>query len=97
MIMNETFKREVWEWADQIGVLPKEIHIRTMRNKWASCSTKGRLTFSYELLHQAQDKRAKAIAHELLHMKYPNHGKMFSSLLVAHLSKKGMRSRSIKL
>ena len=90
MIMNEDFKREVWHWADDIGVKPKEIHIRRMGRKWASCSSRGRLTFSFELLHQSKDKRAKAIVHELLHLKYPNHGKMFNSMLIAHLSKKGI-------
>ena len=96
MIMTENFRREVLEWADDIGVSPKEIHIRPMRRKWASCSTKGRLTFSYELLNQTNDKRAKAIVHELLHLKYPNHGKMFESLLIAYLSKKGIKV-SVKL
>ena len=96
MIMNEYFKREVWDWADEVGVKPSEIHIRPMRRKWASCSTKGRLTFSYELLNQSHSKRAKAIVHELLHLKYPNHGKMFHSLLIAYLSKKGIK-HSIKL
>lgn len=96
MIMNETFKREVWNWADDLGVEPKEIHIRSMRRKWASCSSNGRLTFSYELLNQSSGKRAQAIVHELLHLKYPNHGKMFESLLRAHLSKKGIEY-SVKL
>ena len=96
MIMNEVFKREVDAWADEIGIVPKEIHIRPMRRKWASCSTKGRLTFSYELLNQPSDTRAQAVVHELLHLKYPNHGKMFSSLLLAYLSKKGINC-SVKL
>jgi predicted metal-dependent hydrolase len=90
MIMNEYFKREVWNWAEDIGVKPKEVHIRSMRRKLASCSLKGRLTFSYELLHQSKDKRAKAIVHELLHLRYSNHGKMFNSMLIAHLSKRNI-------
>ena len=72
MIMNELFKREVLIWADEIGVNPNEIHVRPMRRKWASCSTKGRLTLSYELLNQSSHKRAKVIVHKLLHLKYPN-------------------------
>ncbi|HLP79873.1 MAG TPA: M48 family metallopeptidase [Acidobacteriota bacterium] len=90
MIMNETFKREVFYWAEELNVKPKEIHIRKMRRKWASCSSNGRLTFSIELLHKSKDKRSKVIVHELLHLRYPNHGKMFDSLLRAHLGKKGI-------
>jgi predicted metal-dependent hydrolase len=97
MIMTCDFKKEVWCWAEDIKVEPKEIHVRTMTRKWASCSSRGRLTFSYELLNQPKNVRAKAIVHELLHLKYPNHGKMFSSLLSAYLSKKGISSSTIKL
>lgn len=31
--------------------------------------------------------RAEAILHELLHLKFPNHGKMFNSLLNAYLAR----------
>jgi len=93
-MMNDEFKREVWLWADKVRVKPKEIHIRAMKRKWASCSSKGRLTFSYELLHQNKDKRAKAIVHELLHLRYPSHGKMFHSMLNAYLEKNGVTCKT---
>lgn len=88
MIMNNDFKREVFSWADEIGVKPKEIHIRGMKRKLASCSSKGRLTFSFDLLHLPKEHRDKAIVHELLHLRYPNHGKMFETILNAYLNKK---------
>jgi hypothetical protein len=68
-----------------------------MTRKWASCSSKGRLTFSFELLNKPEDFRAKVIVHELLHLKYPNHNKMFTSLLTAYLSRRGIKATSIKL
>ena len=68
------FKREVRRWADRVGVVPKEIHVRRMKRKWASCSSKGRLTFSYDLLEQPKDFRAYVIVHELLHLtEVPGH------------------------
>ena len=90
------FKKEVSDWAEEISVNPKEIHIREMTRKWASCSSKGRLTFSYGLLKQNHKTRAQAIVHELLHLRYPNHGKMFTSLLISYLSKGGIDATSIK-
>lgn len=90
MISVSDLKKEVAEWAEEIGVSPKEIHVRTMNRKWASCSSKGRLTFSYELLNKAVDIRAKVIVHELLHMKYFHHGKIFKTLFISYLSKKGI-------
>lgn len=85
MIQAETFKQNVKAWADKIGVKPKEIHLRTMKRKWASCSSKGRLTFDTSLLSERKKVRSKAILHELLHLKYPNHGRMFNVLLKTYL------------
>ena len=90
MISILEFKTEVLRWAEEIGVKPKEVHLRNMSRKWASCSSKGRLTFSVTLLNESTEVRAKVIVHELLHLKYPNHGKMFKSLFISHLSKKGI-------
>lgn len=56
-----------------------------MRRKWASCSSRGRLTFDRELLKKPARFRAEVIVHELLHLKVPNHGKLFRALLRAYL------------
>lgn len=80
------FRSEVDAWARRIGVAPREVHLRSMRRKWASCSIRGRLTFDLELLRAEPKLRAEVIVHELLHLKVPNHGKLFRSLLRAHLS-----------
>ena len=88
MVNIENFKKEVLGWAEEIGVEPKEIHIRQMNKKWASCSSKGRLTFSHNLLNRSFEERSVAVVHELLHLRYDTHNKMFKALLSAHLSKK---------
>jgi predicted metal-dependent hydrolase len=81
----ELLKAEVQAWARRIGVAPYAIHIRPMKRKWASCSAKGRLTFDVDLLRQPARFRAEVIVHEVLHLKVPNHGKLFRSLLRAYL------------
>lgn len=73
-------------WADRIGVSPKEIHLRRMKNKLASCSSKGRLTFDLSLLDEPDKVRLEAVIHELLHLRYQNHSKMFKVLLNTYLS-----------
>jgi predicted metal-dependent hydrolase len=84
-ISKDVFKAEVQAWAKRIEVEPKEIHIRSMQNKWGSCSTNGRLTFDTELLYQHADFRKRVMVEELLHLRLPNHGKLFRSLLKAYL------------
>ena len=85
MIKPEEFKKEVINWANKIGVNPKEVHVRKMKRKWASCSTSGRVTFATSLLREARRKRDEVIVHELLHLRYPNHGRLFHVLVKHHL------------
>ncbi len=87
MTSRQKFKENVRALSEDIGVDVKEIHIRKMKRKWASCSNSGRLTFDTSLLAQSDETRLRAILHELLHLRYPNHGKMFNLMLRAHLQK----------
>lgn len=89
MITAEDFKLEVQEIADEIGIQPREVHLRKMTRKWGSCSTTGRLTFATDLLARPTSKRREVVVHELLHLRYPNHGRMFRVLLRRHLNQGG--------
>lgn len=80
MISVREFKREVIDIAAELKVEPKQIHIRAMTTKWASCSSHGRLTFSTALLSEPIKFRREVIVHELLHLSVPNHGKLFRAL-----------------
>ncbi len=79
-IPADLFRAEVRAWSQRIGVEPREVHIRPMKRKWASCSARGRLTFDADLLRQPAVKRREVIIHELLHLKIPNHGSLFRAL-----------------
>jgi hypothetical protein len=85
-VAASVFRAEVEVWARRLGVHPKEIRLRLMKRKWASCSAHGRLTFNSEILKEPARFRAEAIVHELLHLKVPNHGKLFRALLRSHLA-----------
>ena len=86
------FKDKVRRWARRMEVEPKEIHIRPMRRKWASCSTAGRVTFDTDLLRQPTGFRSEVIVHELLHLRLPNHGRLFRSLVRDYLASVGTSS-----
>lgn len=86
-VPQELFKSEVRAWAERIGVQPQHIAIRPMARKWGSCSSAGRLTFDRDLLRQPAAFRAEVVVHELLHLKYPQHGKAFAALVRSYLAK----------
>ena len=79
------FKNHVLAWADKLQVKVRSLAVRPMRNKWASCSTAGRLNFNAELLSLPRDLADYVIVHELLHFSVPNHGRLWKSLMRAHL------------
>ncbi len=85
----DLFKAEVRAWAKRIGVEPREVHLRPMRRKWASCSSNDRLTFNTALLGEPASFRREVIVHELLHLQIRSHGKVFKALLKAYLAEAG--------
>jgi predicted metal-dependent hydrolase len=79
------FKLRVQEWAEKLDIRFASISIRPMKNKWASCSTNGRLNFDTSLLDLEIGLQDYVIVHELLHFHVPNHGKLWKVLMLAHL------------
>jgi predicted metal-dependent hydrolase len=82
----EEFKVAVRGWAGKVGVRIREIHIRSMARKWASYSVgTGRMTFDEGLLKADRRFGEYVILHEVLHIKIPNHGKLFKSMLASYM------------
>lgn len=89
MITHEEMKQKVHIWAEKIKVKPLVVHIRHMKNKWASCSSRGRITLNKDIMNEPRKFLKQVIVHELLHLKYPNHGKMFKALIRSYLGRVG--------
>ncbi len=81
------FKSRVAAWATKLKCHPKEVAIIAMRKKWASCSTRGRVCFSRDVLKLPRPLQDYIIVHELLHLRHPDHHRVFKSLVRAHLPK----------
>ena len=62
---REEFKVRVLEWADKLDVRVRALYVRPMRNKWASSSTAGTLSFNDEVLAFDRDVADYVIVHPL--------------------------------
>jgi predicted metal-dependent hydrolase len=83
---KEEFKAHVHEWAQKLDVDVRVISLRVMKNKWASYTkTTNLLIFNTDLLGMDKELGDYVIVHELLHFRAPNHGKLWKSLMHAHL------------
>jgi predicted metal-dependent hydrolase len=60
---------------------PAGLVIRTMKRRWGSCSNKGIITLSTELVKLSDLYIEYVITHELCHLKHHNHGPHFYRLL----------------
>jgi predicted metal-dependent hydrolase len=67
-----------------------------MPRTWASYSTTGRLTFDALLLELREELQDYVIAHELLHFHAPNHGRLWKSLMRAHLGEHEVFERELR-
>lgn len=83
--LKPAFKNRVRYWAEKLEVDVVWLGVRPMKKKWASCSTNGHLNFSSNLLELDAELWDYVIVHELLHFSVPNHGKLWKSLMTAHL------------
>lgn len=80
-------KRRVDSWTVRLRVMPRVVRVQKMTRKWGSCSTSGIITLALDLDEQPVAFQDFVIAHELLHLRVPNHGKLFKALMTTHVPK----------
>jgi predicted metal-dependent hydrolase len=82
---HELLKRRVERCAAKLKVQPKLVRIQRMTRKWGSCSTAGTITLAADLAEQTTGFQDFVVAHELLHLRVPNHGRLFKALMTIHV------------
>ncbi len=82
---REAICARVEYWAQRLHVRPRLVRVQRMTRKWGSCSTSGIVTFAADLVKQKAGFQDFVIAHELLHLRVPNHGKLFKAVMAAHI------------
>ena len=77
--------RRALAWALKLKVNPRLVRVQAMRHKWGSCSSAGTVTLASDLLDQDTRFQDYVIVHELLHLRYTTHGRVFKALMSAHV------------
>lgn len=77
---------EVWVLFQKDGFEKPQLRFRWMKSRWGSCiPSKGIITLNTALVGAPVECQQAVIAHELTHMKQPNHQKSFYSYLYNHM------------
>lgn len=82
---TQELRRRALAWAVKLRVNPRVIRVQEMRRKWGSCSSAGTVSFASDLIYQDPRFQDFVIAHELLHLRLPTHGRLFKALMSAHV------------
>jgi len=78
--------------AESIGHKIERITLRDPKSRWGSCSSSGRLNFSWRLILAPEAVLDYVVAHEVAHLEHMNHGPRFWAL-VAELTPEVGRPR----
>jgi predicted metal-dependent hydrolase len=81
----QALRRRALTWAVKLKVSPRVIRVQEMRRKWGSCSSAGTVTLATDLLDRDARFQDYVIVHELLHLRFSVHGRVFKALMSAHV------------
>lgn len=81
----QDLRQRALAWAVKLRVNPRVIRVQDMRHKWGSCTSQGTVTLAYDLVACSEKFQDYVIVHELLHMRYANHGRVFKALMSAYV------------
>lgn len=73
--------REILEKYRYYGFSPAGFAVRKMKSRWGSCSYKGKIAVSYDLVRLDEVYSEYVIIHELCHLKHHNHSANYYKLL----------------
>jgi predicted metal-dependent hydrolase len=74
---HERITQRVRYYAPKVGVIPREVHVRELGHRWASCSPKGNLAFHWKCMMAPPTIIDYIVVHELCHFHYLNHSEGF--------------------
>lgn len=81
----QDLRRRAMAWAVRLKVNPRVVRVQEMRRKWGSCTASGTVTLALDLLDRDERFQDYVIVHELLHLRFARHGRMFKALLSVHV------------
>ena len=76
----DVLSAETAEIATAAGVTLRAVSVGDADTRWGSCSSAGRIRYSWRLILAPPAARRYVVAHEVAHLKHLNHGPAFKAL-----------------
>jgi predicted metal-dependent hydrolase len=75
-----TLSRETRAMADAAGLDVRSIAVGDAETRWGSCTSAGRIRYSWRLILAPPEARRYVVAHEVAHLAHLDHGPEFKAL-----------------
>lgn len=80
-ILRERFEIECERWQRHGVLTPSRLIVRALVNRWGSMTKSGSLVLNSDLVHASPRLIDYVIAHEVAHVRFPDHGSEWRTIL----------------
>lgn len=77
----DRLSEETASLAEAAGLRAISVSVGDPQTRWGSCSSSGRIRYSWRLILADPDARRYVVAHEVAHLKHLDHGSEFKALV----------------
>jgi len=78
---DQRLPERVAVWAPSLGLEPSAVLIRDQRKRWGSADARGNVRFNWRVVQAPMRLVDYVVAHELVHLRYPDHTRDFWAAL----------------
>ena len=78
---RKIFTERISHYSGLLGIAPSRVAVRNQSRRWGSCSTKGNVNLNLKLVMAPPLILDYVVAHELCHLRHPDHSPQFWNLL----------------
>ncbi|MGC9196718.1 MAG: M48 family metallopeptidase [Syntrophobacteraceae bacterium] len=83
-------------YAARIGAAPRQVTIKTLKSRWGSCSTTGRISLAWNIIMAPEEVLDYLVVHELCHLVYHDHSVAYWDLVGSILSDHRQRRKWLR-
>jgi predicted metal-dependent hydrolase len=88
-VLESWYRQQAWlhlplrlrHFAENLGVRPTRITVRSQKTRWGSCSVRGTISLNWRLMLLPSVLADYVLAHELCHLRHLDHSPRFWALL----------------
>ena len=96
MLAKDVLTMKVAGFSDKMSADPGIVKINGAKTRWASCSSKKSLNFSWRLMMADEDVMDYVVVHELAHLTEMNHSAKFWAIVEAAMPDYRLRQKKLK-